>query len=351
MELLPLADQKKQYISAFIAFSVVSISVFHFITLPGEHNLHNLLSELYYIPIFLSALLFGLRGAVLTYLFISVFYLPYVYISWTGTFSSEINKFLHIILQGILSLMAGLLMNRFKKQREQVEEQQYLAGLGRASASIAHDLKNPLITIQGYTRRMLDKKGDQDNALDIIASSADTMHKIIHDVLDFSRPLQLNLQKENVCGMVDRAAQACMEKAYRSNVTLSISGTDMPAFFVADGYLIERVLSNLIANSIEASESGSSVTVTVIPGHNTLQIKIKDQGVGMDRKALKYIFIPFYTRKKGGTGLGMAIAKKIIAEHKGTIFIKSEAGSGTEVTVELPRQEKRKEGQFIRSHA
>lgn len=344
MNSVPLADQKKQYISGFIAFSVVSISVFHFIIVPGEHNLHNLLSELYYIPIFLSALMFGLRGAVLTYFLISLFYLPYVSISWTGTFSSEINKFLHIILQGILALMAGVLMHRFEKHKEHVEEQQYLAGLGRASASIAHDLKNPLITIQGYTRRMLDRKGDQDNALNIIASSADTMHKIIHDVLDFSRPLLLNLQKENVCDMVDRAARACMEQAYRSNVTLSISGTDVPVFFVADGYLIERVLSNLISNSIEASEKASSVTVTVIPRHNTLQIKIKDQGVGMDRKTLKHIFIPFYTRKKGGTGLGMAIAKKIIAEHKGTIFIKSKAGSGTEVTVELPRWEDRKEG-------
>jgi two-component system sensor histidine kinase HydH len=270
-----------------------------------------------------------------------------MYISWTGTSSSEINKFLHIILQGILSLMAGLLMNRFEKHKEQMEAQQYLTGLGKASAAIAHDLKNPLITILAYTKRIIDKKGDQGNALNVIASSAYTMQKIIHDVLDFSRPLQLNLKKENVYDMVDRAAQTCMEKASGANVTLSISRNDMPIFFVIDGCLIERALSNLISNAIEASESGSSITITIVPGYYPLQVKIKDQGSGMDRKTLEHIFIPFYTRRNGGTGLGMAIAKKIITEHNGNINIRSKAGAGTEVTVELPYQDKGKEGQYI----
>ncbi|UCD35462.1 MAG: sensor histidine kinase, partial [Nitrospiraceae bacterium] len=99
---------------------------------------------------------------------------------------------------------------------------------------------------------------------------------------------------------------------------------------------MERALVNLINNAIEASEGGRSVSVRGEADDQKVRISIRDYGSGMDKETLDNIFIPFYTKKSYGTGLGMAIAKKIIEGHKGAIHIESRVNAGTEVVVELP---------------
>lgn len=138
---------KKRYISFIIVIFVLFITYLHYSTLPEIYSLHNVYKEFYYIPIFLGALSFGLRGALLIYLCVFVFELPFVIEGWTGAFASEVSRLFHLGLQGLFAIFAGYLADRERTTREQSEKERYLARIGQVATAIVHDLKNPLITI------------------------------------------------------------------------------------------------------------------------------------------------------------------------------------------------------------
>lgn len=327
---------KKKYFLLLIVTSTLLITYLHYSTLPLIHDLHNIFTELYYLPLLLGALAFGLKGAVLTFIFVSVLYAPYILVNWTNTFPFVANKLLHALFSGLFAVLAGLLVDREKRYRKQSEKDRYLAGLGQAAAAIVHDLKNPVITVLGFAQRIYEGKGDIKTASQAIVESGQRMQKIIHDILDFAKLTQLKLAEENICCIIERANKSCGIKAESKGIKLSMNLSIDPLRVSVDGNKIERALVNLINNAIDASADGQTVTITALPESNYLTIKISDYGSGMDRETLENIFIPFYTQKRSGTGLGMAIAKKIIEEHQGNIHIHSKPGSGTDLTIKLP---------------
>jgi signal transduction histidine kinase len=251
---------------------------------------------------------------------------------WTGAFASEVSRLFHLGLQGLFTFFAGYLVDRERKLREQTEKERDLARIGQVATAIVHDLKNPIITILGFSKRIKDRKGNADEAIDIVVDSALTMQKIVQGVLDFSKPLQLTLKQEDIREVIAKACQFCEAKAGGEGVNLLTMVPASPVYVELDSFHIERALINLVSNAIEASSRGQDVKVGTAPGKGTLVITIADQGPGMDRETIENIFTPFYTKKKEGTGLGMPIAKKVVEAHKGKI----KPGAGTEVRIELP---------------
>jgi signal transduction histidine kinase len=148
----------KRYSAIAIFLLILLITYLHYSTFHTLESLHDIYRAFYYLPVFLAALIFGLRGALLTYLLILVLYLPYIYISWTGSHIYEADRLLHLFLQGTLALAAGFLVDRDRRRRGQLEKERYLAGIGQIATTIVHDLKNPLITIIGFSRRILEGK-------------------------------------------------------------------------------------------------------------------------------------------------------------------------------------------------
>ncbi len=327
--------QKKHTLLTVIALTLF-IAYLHYSTIPEIYSLHSLYKEFYYIPIFLGALASGLKGALLIYLLVIIFETPFIAAGWTGAFVSEVIRLLHLILQGLFALFAGLLVDRETKLREQSEKERYLARIGQVATTIVHDLKNPLITILGFSRRIKERKGNADESIGIIIKTALNMQKIVQDVLDFAKPLQLTLKEEDIRGVITRACDICKARAEGEEVNLSTKLPDFPLYGEIDSFHLERALINLVSNAIEASAREQVVTVRAVPGKHNLAIKIVDQGSGMDKETLDNIFIPFYTKKKSGTGLGMSIAKKVVEAHKGKIYIDSKPGAGTEVRIQLP---------------
>lgn len=247
-----------------------------------------------------------------------------------------IDRLLHLFFSGLFAFIAGYLIERERRLEKQAEQDRSLQGIGQAATAIVHDLKNPLITILGYAKRIREQKGDSEQAARIIAESAESMQRIVHDVLDFAKPLQPACREEDLGHIVRLAVDCCATKAKEAGVALSAELPDRSLGVAVDRILVQRALVNLITNAVEASEAGQSVTVSVVPGADSLHVVIRDQGVGMDRETLGSIFKPYYTRKSGGTGLGMPIAQKIINGHNGRIYVSSRPGRGTTVTVELP---------------
>lgn len=327
---------QKRYLSIIIGIFVLFITYLHYSTLPEIYSFHNVYKEFYYIPIFVGALAFGLRGTLLIYLCVFVFDLPFVIEGWTGAFASEVSRLLHLVLQGLFAIFAGYLVDRERRARERAEKEGYLARIGEVATAIVHDLKNPIITILGFSQRIQDGKGNAGEAIDIVKGSALTMQKIVQGVLDFSKPLQLTLKQEDIREVIAKACQFCEAKAEGEGVNLLTRVPASPVYAELDNFHMERAMTNLLSNAIEASGRGQSITVGIEAGKHNLAVTVVDQGSGMDRETLENIFTPFYTKKKEGTGLGMPIAKKVVEAHKGKIYVFSNPGEGTEVRIELP---------------
>lgn len=301
-----------------------------------EQSPYIVLEELYYIPLLLGALFFGLKGAFLTYLFVSAFYLPYFFGSWATTFLSLFDRLLHLLFSGIFASLAGFLVDRHRRHQKQSEIDRYLAGLGQAAATIVHDLKNPLISILGFAKRIREGKGDISAATEVIEESAQNMQRIVDGVLDFAKPIRLELKKEDIHRVIQRACDSCKIKAEERDVILSADVPTDPVNIEIDSFNLQRAIINLINNAIEASPKGQHVIIRTETEKNHVAVKVKDFGSGMDRETLENIFLPFYSKKNTGTGLGMTIVKKIVDGHHGKIQAKSQPGLGTEVIIELP---------------
>ncbi len=327
---------KKRLVTFAIGIFVLFITYLHYSTLPKIQSFHDVYKEFYYIPIFLGALTFGLRGAMLIYLAVFVFEIPFVVEGWTGSFIPEIARLLHLILQAAFAVFAGYVADRERRIKETAERERDLARIGQVATAIVHDLKNPIVTILGFSQRIKAKKGDSDEAIDIVMDSALNMQKIVKDVLDFSKPLQVTLKAEDVREVIAKSCQLCEAKANAEGTHILTKAPDLPVYVELDRYYLERALINLINNAIEASGAGNNITVSIEVGRRNATIKVVDQGPGMDKETLDNMFTPFYTRKKEGTGLGMAIVKKIVEAHRGKISVDSYPGEGTEVRIALP---------------
>ena len=326
----------RRYSAAFNVVLIVVITYVHYSSIGEGHTLHSIYRELYYIPVFLSALAYGLRGALLSYLLVFILYLPYVIMTWPGALLYETNQLLPLLLQGLFAVMAGYLVDRDRKQRYQLERDRYLADIGRITTVIVHDLKNPLIAIGGFARRIQEGKGKTGTSVQVILDSVEQMQKTVTSVLDFSRQLQLDLREADLRDIVRQAVESCRMKAEQREVTLSVDLPSVPVYKNIDSFHLERALVNLITNAVEASGKDQKVSIVMVMGNARIAVKIADTGPGMDKNVLENIFVPFYTKKRDGTGLGMPIAKKIIEGHEGKILVNSKPGQGTEVVIELP---------------
>jgi two-component system sensor histidine kinase HydH len=328
-------ERKKTYLIGVIVISTFIITYLHNSLFRGQAP-HVILEELYYIPIILAALFYGLKGALSTYLLVSAAYLPYLFGDWVSNILDLIDRLLHLLFSGIFAFLAGFLIDRWRKYQRQLDESRYLAGLGQMAATIVHDLKNPLITISAFSRRIQQRKTNTDTAIQRILNAAETMQKIMNGTLDFARPIHLELKEEDIVSIVRQACDSCRARAEEKRIDLTMTVPGFPVILPIDSLHMQRAITNIMDNSIEASREGQSVIIAVRRDKNDVKVHLRDNGSGMDKETLDSIFIPFYSKKGTGTGLGMAVAKKIVDEHKGKIHVRSRPSLGTEVIIELP---------------
>jgi signal transduction histidine kinase len=329
-----MATLNKIYVPLIVLLPFVITSMHY--SLSDAESPPIVLEEIYYIPLFLGILRFGLKGALWSYGIASLAYAPFFFGIWTTSSLALLDRFLHLLFSGIFAFLAGFLIDRERQQRKQLEKDRYLAAIGQMATTIVHDLKNPLISILGFAKRIREGKGNTDKAADAIWDSAQTMQKIVESTLDFARPIRLDLKESDLKDIIDKVFDSCKIKAEESGVNLSVRVPTAPMKMAIDAHHMERALLNLVSNCIEASRSGQEVLLSAESEGADLVIRVKDNGAGMDEETMENIFVPFYTKKKKGTGLGMPIAKKIVESHSGKLIILSRTGQGTEFVIHLP---------------
>lgn len=219
-------------------------------------------------------------------------------------------------------------------------------------ADVSHELKTPITSIMGYADTLLEgdyDKETQEKFLTVISSEARRMAKLVTDLLTLSRydNNKKTTQKElfDLGDLVKKCQDKLAIEIKKKNHTVNCFVTaDVPPVY-ADKYDIERVVLNILTNSIKYTKDGGEIKIYVGFVYNDAYIKIFDNGMGIPEEDLSRIFERFYrvdkarTREMGGTGLGLSIAKEILDKNGGSIDIKSVVGQGTEVVIKIPTKE------------
>jgi two-component system sensor histidine kinase HydH len=322
--------------AVLIGLSVLVITYLHYSTTRGNQHLHSIYAELHYIPLLLAGLLFGFRGALLTSLMVALLYGGYMISNWHGASLWLLDNSIHIIFPVLFALLIGFLVDLKNTRQRQLEEHRYLSGLGRAAAVIVHDLKNPLLNLKAAVKRLERGTTTCEQVVAAVSGAVEKMERVMDGALDFSKPLQLDRREEDAATLMKELLQTSLAKAEQEGVGLILNATEQPLIVTVDPAYLERALVNLVNNAIEASQRGQSVSIRLLKRSDMAIIKIRDYGKGMDKETLKNLFIPFYSKKTSGTGLGMAVARKIIEEHEGRITVKSRPALGTKIAVYLP---------------
>lgn len=224
-------------------------------------------------------------------------------------------------------------LTELKAFQSQMELRERLSSLGEMSAGIAHELRNPLGVISGYTNILL-KKADAGSrpAVEAIGKEVEVMDRIISDFLSFARPTELLQSDVNLGELINNCIQAAEDET--SGISLVCDQMDFPVIR-GDEILLRQSVTNLIQNAVESMPEGGEIRIGVRVD-DALHLSVADGGHGIAPNIRDKIFLPFYTTKERGTGLGLSIVHKVVSSHGGTVDIQS-GDKGTTFTLNLPK--------------
>lgn len=234
---------------------------------------------------------------------------------------------------------------------EQLEERERLrdrlAAVGEMAAVIAHEVKNPLAGIEvmaGLLRRKMPDAPDAQVVLSDIINEAKMANAIVQEVLDFVRPIRLQVEYTVIADAVQGAIQLADTKARRGDVAVAVNLAEGLPQINADQHQLTQVFTNLLMNAYEAMGGTGRVTISaervrledVSEGRDAVLVEFTDDGPGIPQDVAEKVFDPFFTTKAQGSGLGLAIVRKIVDAHDGRIDLRTSPGQGTTIRVTLP---------------
>lgn len=225
-------------------------------------------------------------------------------------------------------------LTELKAFQSRKELRERLSTLGEMSAGIAHELRNPMAVISGYTK-ILSKKVDPGSkpAVDAIGKEVAVMDRIISDFLSFAKPKELVLSEVNIKDLMQGCVAAVMNGV--TGIELTDEVAQLPVIR-ADEVLLRQSITNLLQNAVEAMPDGGRLKISGSV-KNSLVLSIADTGHGIPDSIRNKIFLPFYTTKEKGTGLGLSIVHKVVTSHGGTIQVES-GEEGTTFIIKFPKE-------------
>jgi two-component system sensor histidine kinase PilS (NtrC family) len=231
-------------------------------------------------------------------------------------------------------------LTHLKEMESEVKRKEKWAMIGELSASIAHELRNPLASLKGSIEMLREKQVSEEHAerlMDIALSEMDRLNGIITDFLMYARPQELNKITFDVHHSLKEIITLLHSSETEKNRVVINSRLEGSQFISGDAKQLRQVFWNLCINAIDAGGDNGILDIHTEKNNGSVGIVFKDNGYGIDPYDIEKIFYPFFTTKDRGTGLGLSTAQKIVEEHGGKIFAWSEgAGKGTTFKVILP---------------
>ncbi|NCD34978.1 MAG: PAS domain-containing protein [Spartobacteria bacterium] len=225
-----------------------------------------------------------------------------------------------------------------------VQHQQRIAALGEMAASVAHEIRNPLGSIEGFARLLrndLDRDGLENHSrlASKIISGVTNLNYVITNLLTYARPVSLQTETFDLMTLFSSIEDTLLPMAEQQKVELVFERTGRIRTVQGDIRQLRQVFVNLGRNAIEALEDVSigKVEIRCSVRKRVALFEVQDNGSGIDAKDVGNVFDPFFTRKHSGTGLGLSLCHKIVTAHGGEISVESKKGQGTKFTVTIPQ--------------
>jgi signal transduction histidine kinase len=251
-----------------------------------------------------------------------------------------------VVLLQMLAHQVGTALENMSLMAEVEEEKRRLdrlASLGEMAANVAHEVRNPLASIKAsmlmlrddLTHYHIPTSDETQESVTVVLEEVERLDAIVRDLLLFARPRQLHRITCDIAELCDRVLDLLKNTCLEANVVVRRTYEDVPPLWIDVGQ-IEQVLINLCMNAIQAMPDGGELTVSCSKNDDGVDIAISDTGMGISPQQARRIFQPFFTTKAHGIGLGLAISKRLVEDHGGSIRVAEDTGNGAAVIVYLP---------------
>lgn len=353
-------DQQKLLQALLIACITGCVSMLHYFVPTSRLWFHLLLERAYYLPILLGALLFGWRGGIGVALVAGILYAPHIAESWRQSPEYGTSQYVEIFMFVVIGTLVGILADHEREQRKKAEgtarkltevygqlqrsfdelrRADRLSALGELSAGLAHEIRNPLGSIEGALQilRREDLPSETKTEFSTLAQKEiDRLKGLVLDFLEFARPQQPHQEPADINELLKAVQRLSSESAKMAGVSIRLKSADDLPLASLDPEQMKQVLLNLVLNAIQAMPQGGEVLLSALKRDDAIVVEVKDQGIGVDPSHLERIFDPFFTTRAKGTGLGLSIAYRIVSQHGGHISAVPNPDRGMTFTVTLP---------------
>jgi signal transduction histidine kinase len=327
--------RKTAKITIITALTVV-ITILHYGAIHGHLGLHILHRELYFIPILLASFWFGLKVGLTTAVVISLIYAPQVFVH-NDPHGTSLTLISQVLVFNLVAIVLGWLADRQRRQQQEMLEAENLTLLGQAAVAIGYEMKD----IVGALKRTAhhQKKGLQSTEFDRdYEKELGRLENIVDTLSSFASTERIEMLSTDLNKIISERIEHYQASARKNEVTLEAQLDELGCPTQINAEMIGRVLNNLIQNAIEASDPGQTVLVKSYRGGLECRVEVQDQGPGIRPEHLSKMFVPFFTTKANGTGLGLAACKKIMRDLGGDIQVTSTGVEGSTFTLTIPRE-------------
>lgn len=343
-----------------LAAAIAAVALLHYHTPTTDIWAHPLLEHAYYIPILLAALWFGWRGGLAAATLAGMSYIPHIMMAWSFDPEYRAAQYIEIGMFFAIATLTGLLADHERAQRRKVEEtatklgevyaqlqQSFeqlrradrLSALGELSAGLAHEVRNPLGSIEGAVqilgRRDLAEETRQEFK-EMASREIARLKGLVTHFLEFARPQAPRVVASDVGLLLQSVAKLAAETARMAQVEIVVEPAATWPSISVDPEQIRQVLLNLTINATQAMPKGGQIRLGAVQDGESVRIEVEDEGVGIPTEDMERVFDPFYTTRSNGTGLGLPIAYQIVSQHGGHIAARKNPERGMTFVVTLP---------------
>lgn len=246
-----------------------------------------------------------------------------------------------LLIAGLVGLFAYRRLVVLERRTRQAER---LAELGTLTGGLAHEIKNPLSTVQLNLQLLQEDLTPENpaytrivNRLSTVRGETSRLREILDDFLRYAGRLELDRKPVELNGLLEELVDFFTPQAQAHRVQIRLKKCPQLVYALVDARLIKQAMLNLMINGVQAMAStGGELIITLSSTPTRALIEVIDTGPGIPADTVDKIFQAYYSTKKGGTGLGLPMSKRIVLEHGGNLSVKSEPGKGTDFTLELP---------------
>jgi signal transduction histidine kinase len=344
---------------ALVALGIAATSAGHYLT-PREYLLwHGIFQRLYYLPVIFSAIAFGWIGGLVAAVLSAALYVPHIVTAWAHDHHYTIEQYAEIFMFLAVGIVTGILSDRERRRRaelqstadelnrvyrelrssfEQVRRADRLSAIGQLAAGLAHEIRNPLASIDGAAEVLAGSAGREDlsrETVGIIRKECARLNRLLTSLLDFARPRPPELAEVDVARVVASVIDLVAHSAGKG-IRFRTSVPDRLPPLKCDAEQLAQVLLNLAINAAQAMPDGGEIELSARENDGGILLEVRDEGAGIQPEDWERVLDPFFTTKAGGTGLGLAVVQQIVTQHGGTLQLRRNPERGMTFSVFFP---------------